>query len=95
MFKSAIEIRGRGWQERIAKLIRAAMILHNLFIDLGEPLERPVKLPRRVLPAVTDRDEDPAVRDARVLRDRLTFFADEYFKISDSGAVRRVKKVGE
>ena len=95
MFKSAIEIHGLGWQRRIANLIRAAMILHNLFIDLGEPLEEPVKLARRVLPAVADSDEDPAVRDARVLRDRLALFVGEYFKMSPYGAVRRIKKVGE
>jgi hypothetical protein len=71
------------------------MLLHNLFIDLGEPLEEPVKLRRRVLPAAADHDEDPAVRDARVLRDRLAMFVGEYFKISSRGAVRRITKVGE
>jgi hypothetical protein len=71
------------------------MILHNLFIDLGEPFEKPLPLKGRVAPIVMDDDEDPCVRNAKIQRDRLALFVNEYYKIFFDGSVCRTKEVGQ
>ena len=71
------------------------MLLHNVFIDLGEPFMDPIKLKQRVMPIIADDDEDPCVRDAKVLRERLSLFVNEYYKLNRDGTARRIKEVGQ
>ena len=65
------------------------MLLHNLFIDLKEPLEEPIRLRKYIKPAHAD-EEGAVMDDARTLRDRLAMFVQDYWQLNaDHRAIRK------
>lgn len=89
VFKSVLEIRGRDWQDRISNMLDAAVILHNVFLDLGE-VELPIVLPERLRSVDPDEEAGHEANSSRELRDRLAMFVDAHWRLNEKNiAVRK------
>ena len=85
IFKSALEIKGANWDVRMERMMRACVLLHNVFLDLLEPFpefDEPVELAEDIdVNFVDTADADAALEDAKSLRERLADFVSVYWEL--------------
>jgi len=82
------ELRGEGWQHRVAQGVRASVVLHNLCIEQQEDLKFPDEEEAK-LDNDPPQEEEPDESSLDLVRYRLCEYVNRWFRLSPTGHLLR------